>query len=191
MKCPECGTKTEQVKTSSHYGVPIVIDQCRECGGIWFDKSELYRTKMGAAQKLKKLANIEKLKKCTSSSNKKLKCPRDGSEMQTYKDQYPFPGIEVETCPECNGFWFNCSEFVQYQDKRVEKRKQDKQAQLEIKNRKEAEEKYSRAMINLLKLYEAERQRNERARDFRNTETFLETFLSLTGQIFRASLLKK
>ena len=34
MNCPACNFKVSEVSTSSHYGIPIVLDQCPNCGGI-------------------------------------------------------------------------------------------------------------------------------------------------------------
>ena len=36
MKCPKCGADLREVE---HHHVKV--DECTECGGIWFDKGEL------------------------------------------------------------------------------------------------------------------------------------------------------
>ncbi len=36
MKCPKCGADLEEVEYRK-----VMIDRCKECGGIWLDKGEL------------------------------------------------------------------------------------------------------------------------------------------------------
>jgi hypothetical protein len=38
MKCPNDNTEMYQVKIEGHYSRPILLEQCKECGGIWFDE---------------------------------------------------------------------------------------------------------------------------------------------------------
>jgi Zn-finger nucleic acid-binding protein len=51
MLCPNENIEMRQVKVESHYGQPVILDQCPECGGIWFDKMELYQVKQGEQRK--------------------------------------------------------------------------------------------------------------------------------------------
>ena len=48
----------DEVKTESHYGAPILLDQCPQCGGIWFDKEELLATKHGEAERIDLVLDI-------------------------------------------------------------------------------------------------------------------------------------
>ena len=36
MKCPKCGQNMEETKMG-----PLLVDRCKECGGIYFDAGEL------------------------------------------------------------------------------------------------------------------------------------------------------
>ena len=49
MKCPNDSTEMCQVKIEGHYGQPILLEQCKECGGIWFDEMELFSARHGEA----------------------------------------------------------------------------------------------------------------------------------------------
>ena len=42
----------KNVKTVAHYGRPLILDQCEKCGGLWFDRMELFETKHGEAEKI-------------------------------------------------------------------------------------------------------------------------------------------
>ena len=65
MICPNDNIEMHQVRIESYYGQPIFLEQCENCGGIWFDESELYRAKQGEANKIElldpEIAQIESL----------------------------------------------------------------------------------------------------------------------------------
>jgi len=101
-----------EVKTESHYGVPILLNQCKKCGGIWFDRSELYRTENNPEGleyvDRKQLQNL-------TPAVAELDCPRDHRRLVPFHDQN-FPSeIRVEYCDQCSGFWFNRDEFAEFQ----------------------------------------------------------------------------
>lgn len=41
--CPVCLTALSEVQSPDIYGRPLIIDQCPDCHGIWFDRGELFR----------------------------------------------------------------------------------------------------------------------------------------------------
>ena len=118
FKCPSCNIFMQTITTKSHYDVPINIEQCSDCGGIWFDKTEFYQVKFGEAQ------NIYKPNKKTRTLKiHKLYCPKDDNLLIQFND-FSFPkDILVETCPSCGGFWFDGSEFIKFQNKIKENKK--------------------------------------------------------------------
>ncbi len=114
MICPNDNTEMHQVQVLSHYGQPIFLDQCGKCGGIWFDQSELYRTKQGEAERVESL-NASALKEPSEIVNTDLRCPRDKAVLIKFSDKYFPQGIIVARCPLCDGFWLNRGEFTKYQ----------------------------------------------------------------------------
>jgi len=125
--CPNCGIEMSPVKTDSHYGAVVVLDQCPECGGIWFDEFEMYQVKQSKAKEIENKLDEGKLKKPASVKSGSLHCPKDGSLLQQFKD-INFPeSIIVESCPQCGGFWFNRGEFTQFQQARSERLKKIKE----------------------------------------------------------------
>jgi Zn-finger nucleic acid-binding protein len=114
MFCPNDNTEMHQVQVSSHYGQPIFLDQCGKCGGIWFDQSELYRSRQGEAEKVESLDSTT-LWSPSETENVDLKCPRDRAVLIKFSDKYFPQGIIVARCTLCDGFWLNRGEFTKYQ----------------------------------------------------------------------------
>ena len=186
MQCPECKVKMQEVKTSSHYGIPIVLDQCQKCGGTWFDKGELYRTKHGVAQKIDKLLNIKKLSEFSVFEKKNLICPNDSSKLKLIKDRYFPQHIQIETCQKCGGFWFNHGEFAKFQNSRIEKMKKFEGKELK-KSKKVLNKALDKKIINIMKLYgslEKDRQK-EKEKDMAATVVYL------TWMLLRMIFLKR
>ena len=113
------------VETKSHYGADLFLDQCPTCGGLWFDRRELYRVREGKAADIRAKVDpldISKLEELVPLE-KKLLCPRDGTQLELFTDSLFPKSIEIERCPECGGFWFNHGEFVDFQKWRSEHKK--------------------------------------------------------------------
>ena len=119
MKCPNDNTEMCQVKIESHYGQPILLEQCKKCGGIWFDETELFSARHGEAEKIE-LFDSESLWTPTNIEKRSLKCPLDQSELFRFKDRYFLKGIILERCPSCNGIWLNRGDFTRFQQVRQE-----------------------------------------------------------------------
>lgn len=118
-----------QVKIMGHYGEPIGVDQCEECGGIWFDESELFRAKQGEAERIEAV-NAAILLTPTTIESPHLICPRDEATMQRFTDRYFPQDIVLMRCPSCHGMWLNRGIFTKYQQfrqglRRAEKGPQD------------------------------------------------------------------
>lgn len=122
MNCPNCYTIMKVVKTKSHYGIPIQLDQCPKCGGLWFEKDELFRTGHEAS----KIDTLDKNKLEISKPLKKtpLFCPSDGRRLKIFQDRNFPKEIQVESCIHCGSFWLNKGEFIQFQKRRSEQKKE-------------------------------------------------------------------
>jgi Zn-finger nucleic acid-binding protein len=129
MLCPNDRTQTHQVKIVGHYGEPIIVDQCEQCGGIWFDESELFRAKQGDAERIESL-DTGILRTLSTIEHPDLICPRDEATMQRFTDRYFPQDIVLMRCPSCHGIWLNRGIFTKYQQfrqglMRVKKSPQD------------------------------------------------------------------
>lgn len=117
MNCPNDNSEMKQVKAESHYGQTVVLDQCPECGGIWFDRLELFKAKQGEADKIE-LLNAENLRTSTAIKNQELLCPKDRVKLDRFNDPLFPKDIVIARCPVCSGFWLNRGEFIKYQQYR-------------------------------------------------------------------------
>jgi len=114
MICPNENTEMQQVKAESFYGQTVVLDQCPECGGIWFDSCELYMPRHGEADKIESL-DSDLLKFSSGIQNDRLLCPKDRSLLTRFSDPFFPDDLILARCQVCSGFWLNRGEFVKYQ----------------------------------------------------------------------------
>ena len=139
MKCPNDNAELYQVKIESHYGQPILLEQCKECGGIWFDETELFSARNGEAGKIE-VFDSKSLWTPTNMERRVLRCPLDESELFRFRDRYFLKGIILERCPSCNGIWLNRGDFTKFQKARQqlkrpkEKGSEDKKLEEDIKS---------------------------------------------------------
>jgi len=119
MKCPNDNTEMYQVKIVGHYGQPILLEQCKACGGIWFDKMELFSARHGEAEKIE-VFDSKSLWTPINIERRIFRCPLDQSELFRFKDRYFLKGIILERCPSCNGIWLNRGDFTKFQHARQE-----------------------------------------------------------------------
>lgn len=115
MFCPADGTLMHTVSITSHYGQPIILDQCDACGGIWFDESELYRAKQGEAEKIDPV-NADKLQIPAVIEKTNLRCPKDKTLLSRFTDKYFPADLVLERCSACKGIWLNRGVFSKYQE---------------------------------------------------------------------------
>ena len=114
MNCPNDQSELRRVTAASHYGQPVILDQCPTCGGIWFDHFELYEAKLGQADTIE-LLDPDILRTPSVVSNAGLRCPRDRTNLVRFTDLLFPKDIIIARCPACNGFWLNRGEFTRYQ----------------------------------------------------------------------------
>lgn len=143
MICPNCKKTMEALTAHSHYDAHVEIDQCPNCGGLWFDGSELFTIKQGLAEIIDKVDRM-KLRTLVPAAAE-MHCPRDGAHLALFKDRSFPESIQVESCPDCNGFFFNRGEFRGWQTARAEKMKADS----------EADKKFDKDIASLIALYSA------------------------------------
>lgn len=138
MICPNDDVEMRPVKVLSHYGQPIILDQCGGCGGIWFDESELFRARQGEAEQIEPL-DSGILRAPSKIEKAVLVCPKDKTELFRFADAYFPKGIILERCPSCNGIWLNRGEFTRFQKAREdlqrpkERSPQDREFEEDIK----------------------------------------------------------
>jgi Zn-finger nucleic acid-binding protein len=133
--CPNENTQLQQVKTDSFYGQTVILDQCPDCGGIWFDSCELYMPKQGEANKIE-LLNLDNLRSSTIVQNDSLLCPRDRTGLIRFIDPFFPKDLILARCQMCNGFWLNRGEFIKYQKYRQNRQARNKPKEIIVEDNK-------------------------------------------------------
>ena len=104
--CPKCGKSLHPIRVARH-----VLDKCMHCRGLWFDSGEL----------------ADVLKDAYADEGSFPQEPDDGvAAAPVSANQCPvcriplqpvaslqFHGLEMDTCPECQGVWLDLGEFSQ------------------------------------------------------------------------------
>ncbi len=100
MLCPKCCKAT--LAEMQIGDARTVVDQCRSCGGIWFDRKELEVIMDLAAQDLSIPSGAEETKRT---------CPRDFELLVTFR--YPQTEVMVDMCRGCEGLWLDGGELTE------------------------------------------------------------------------------
>lgn len=166
-----------KVELSSHYGAELIIEQCHQCGGLWFDVVEIFSVRKGSAKELQGLRakeiDLPDLYDNTRLPSKKLSCPIDGQQLKPFSDQRYPEGLHVMHCVLCGGMWLNRGEFHVFEKHREAIRDR---CVPEEKREKTAEEKKKDAEFN-----EVMRQVYEQAMDAGDDRAILQLTEFLAG----------
>jgi len=115
LSCPGCGSPLIEVCAEANYGRYLLLDQCPDCGGIWFDGWELYYLKNGEANRLDPV-DREKLLALSSFKKGPDQCPRCQVDLEPFNDPNIPKDARIERCSKCNGLWLNRGELQRYAD---------------------------------------------------------------------------
>ena len=149
MKCPDCGIELKRVYAKSEYGTVIELNQCPSCGGIWFDKWELYPLSKEDAKRIDELS-LEKLRRRTPVKQNVKLCPRCKQKLEVFKDPNLPKDLEIERCLKCGGLWLNKGETIRY------KRYQEEKAKTNKRRAKTVEDKeFEKKIKGLLELHKS------------------------------------
>lgn len=105
MNCPRCSIELEKRSVDG-----IELDECRQCGGIWFDRDELRKLKDHEDSDLNWMDfDIWKHRDLFHVSEKPAKCPKCQFAMASIG--YGNTGVKVDFCVDCEGIWLDGGEF--------------------------------------------------------------------------------
>lgn len=104
MKCPKCQNNMEQVSICG-----IEIDRCSRCRGIWFDQME--QDQIQCARGSYKADIGHRAIGEYYNSVRDIKCPRCSVPMAQEELKRGRIAIQVETCPQCGGSYFDAGEY--------------------------------------------------------------------------------
>lgn len=165
------------VKLETHYGTDLVIEQCKKCGGLWFDALEVFRAKAGSADDFG-IENIDTidlpvLYNDSILPSEKLFCPIDRQKLKPFSDRRYPEDLQVQQCSLCGGMWLNRGEFQLFEKHREAIRNR---RVLDEKSKKTPEEKQKDVEFN-----ETMRQVYEQAMEAGDDQAILQLTEFLAG----------
>lgn len=125
LYCVDCNGGLNEVTVEANYGRLMIVDQCVACGGVWFDKWELYFT---ADEALKSLGRID-IKSFIHPSHVSSGpgvCPRCAKPLFAFADPTLPPDALIRRCDACSGLWLNVADLGKYEEHRRKFRGKDR-----------------------------------------------------------------
>jgi Zn-finger nucleic acid-binding protein len=101
------------VTARANPGTLIQLDQCKQCGGIWCDKWELFPIDPEEADRLEAV-DLKLLTAPLGLARTALFCPRCTGKLALFNDPLLPKEIELQRCRRCEGIWLNRGQFGRY-----------------------------------------------------------------------------
>lgn len=115
LKCPECGDGLKEVYAEANYGRVLLLEQCQRCGGVWFDRWELYFLEESSARSLGAF-DIKSFMAENPDTVGTGQCPKCSVKLVEFKDPGLPKDCAIERCTGCGGLWLNRGELHKYAD---------------------------------------------------------------------------
>lgn len=106
-----------EIVTTGRYGAELVLDQCGSCGGIWFDRYEIFRVDEAQARKVE-IVDEERFR-FPRGEAADPQCPVCAITLQEFHDSNIPGNIQLFSCARCSGFWVNHGELRHYTEFRA------------------------------------------------------------------------
>ena len=105
MKCPNCKNELKKLVYKD-----IELDQCLNCGGMWFDGGELRNVKDREDEFLQWLdTDLFSDPKQFIGAYSTMTCPKDKDPL--YEISYNNADIKIDVCRKCQGIWLDKGEY--------------------------------------------------------------------------------
>lgn len=151
MSCPGCSARLAEAYVEASYGRVVLVDQCTKCGGVWFDRWELYflgpdsldglvtGTDSGAHAQTRTmgalsgaLAGVPVIEGIATLDPTRFlainpartgtgPCPRCRKVLKDFTDPALPKDASIKRCPECSGLWLNRGDVELYAEHRRNK----------------------------------------------------------------------
>lgn len=118
-RCPNDDGFLHQVAAHTRLGATVLLDQCGRCGGIWFDRFELFQLDEKDAAGLD-LVDEQALRYPQGAHEQPL-CPKCGRLLTAFHDANIPVSIQMLYCGACEGFWLNhgaLTDYARFREKR-------------------------------------------------------------------------
>ncbi len=113
LTCPNCNGHLKDVFAEANYGRVLLLDQCKTCGGIWFDQWELYHLKEAEARRLDVINEGSLLSSNLHPQGSNL-CPHCKIKLDQFNDPMLPRDSQIMRCKCCAGLWLNRGEIAKY-----------------------------------------------------------------------------
>ncbi len=103
VPCPDCGTALAAVQAKARTGYLLALDQCGRCGGVWFDRWELFPLHHEEVARLDPLDGerlASEVAETTLGS-----CPRCEIDLRPFRDPNVPADARIARCAVCEGMW--------------------------------------------------------------------------------------
>jgi Zn-finger nucleic acid-binding protein len=128
--CPNGDGRLQRVAARDRQGQPVLIDQCPTCGGIWFDRFELFRVDEKQAAELDRLDSAALRHPAGIAEDPR--CPRCQGQLRVFRDRFLPANIQMLICDECDGLWLNHGALAGYADFRQQHKMTDAAARAKL-----------------------------------------------------------
>jgi len=121
-KCPRCSNELKEIKIKGIYGQEISVDMCPLGCGIWFDKDEIFKSKLEEVEKIDTFNEIFII-----PQKENINCPVCNIKMAKYRNPSYKIDFDLDYCQKCYGFWFDRGEAIKFKNLYQEKIKKLKE----------------------------------------------------------------
>ena len=105
FNCPKCSTKLEVIISNN-----MQLDKCLTCGGLWFDKNELF-TLLTSSETINFIIDGIRDEESKKHDKEGGKCPICDVELNRINSETE-PELYIDVCPECSGVWLDKGELT-------------------------------------------------------------------------------
>lgn len=113
LTCPGCGGALAEVYAEANYGRVLLLDQCRGCGGVWFDRWELYFLRESSARTLEAV-DVRSLLSENPPKAGGNACPKCSTALLPFIDPGLPKDATIRRCQGCGGVWLNRGDLGRY-----------------------------------------------------------------------------
>jgi Zn-finger nucleic acid-binding protein len=116
IHCPQCDIPMQEATARADPGTLIQLDQCRNCGGIWCDKWELFPVDPDEAERMDANEAVDAASLAASVELERscLYCPRCTAALQHCKDPALPANLLLTRCSRCDGIWLNRGQMKRF-----------------------------------------------------------------------------
>lgn len=113
LQCPGCAGELKEAWAGANYGRVLLLDQCASCGGVWFDRWELYFAKAESIRSLHAV-DVKAFLGAVPPRTGSGECPRCSTALVPFTDPSLPQDATIKRCPRCSGVWLNRGDLLKY-----------------------------------------------------------------------------